>query len=56
MKNTAPKRLQFATASKRRPAFDYAFNRKSAIIRNIEIIIACLIAFIAGSGLYEVFK
>ncbi len=53
MKNT---RLQLVTAGKNKQAYQFAFKRKDAIMRNIQIIIACIIAFVAGSGLYEILK
>lgn len=53
MRNT---RLQFVTAGKNRQAYQFAFKRKDAIMRNIQVIIACIIAFVAGTGLYEILK
>ncbi len=33
-----------------------AFSKKDTIIRNLEVIIACVIAFIAGAGVYGLFN
>jgi hypothetical protein len=48
--------VQYAAAGKRGYAAHYSFTKKNNIIRNIEIIVACVIAVIAGTGLYELFQ
>lgn len=53
MKNT---RLQLVTAGKNKQAYQFAFKKKDAIMRNIQIIVACIIAFVAGTGLYQILK
>jgi len=43
------------TGAGKRDAHYSAFYKKDSIIKNIEIIVACVTAFIAGIGLYELF-
>lgn len=33
-----------------------AFSKKDTIIKNLEIIVACVVAFIVGFGLYNTFN
>lgn len=59
MKNTnRTKPLEYvtATAGKKRYTFHTSFSKKDNIIRNIEIGVACVVAFIAGIGVYELFQ
>lgn len=44
--------LEYVTAGKKRYAFHSSFAKKDSIISNIEIIVACIIAFISGLGIY----
>lgn len=50
MKNTITNYPAKNTAVKKRYSYAYAFEKKNAIIRNIEIIVACVVAFIIGMG------
>lgn len=59
MKNTPNSRMnhvQFATAGKKKYVYHFSFSKKDAIIRNIEIIVACIIALIVGVGVYGYFN
>jgi hypothetical protein len=55
MKKYSAKRLQYAVAG-RRYTQNVELGKKNSIIRNIEIIVACVVAFMAGTGMYELFK
>lgn len=57
MKNTNRTRpLEYVTAGKKRYTFHTSFSKKDNIIRNIEISVACVVAFITGIGVYELFQ
>ena len=59
MRETTPKinsGTRFATTGKKKNAYHFSFSRKNAIIRNIEIIVACIVAFIVGTGVYDMFQ
>lgn len=56
MKYTTPKQLLMDRKNTNRFAYHTSMKKKNAIIKNIEIIVACIVAFIAGSGMYELFK
>ena len=44
------------TERRKKFAWHFAFAKKDGIIRNLEIIIACVIAFVAGAGMYGTFN
>lgn len=54
--NSNMNHVQFATVSKRKYVHHFAFAKKDAIIRNIEIIVACTVALIVGTGIYGYFN
>ncbi|WP_165764559.1 hypothetical protein [Flavobacterium cyanobacteriorum] len=56
MKNSTPQQLLFNRKDNKRFAFHASMKKKNTIIKNIEIIVACIVAFIAGTGMYELFK
>lgn len=47
--------IQYPSGGSKKYRYPVDFDRKNTIIRNIEITVACVVAFIAGIGLYEVF-
>lgn len=51
-----PARVQYAAAGKKKFIHYMSFKKKDAIIRNIEIIVACVVAFVVGTGLYNILK
>lgn len=55
MKNTSKylHRLEYVAAGKNRFKFHSSFYKKDIIIKNLEIIIMCIVAFIAGIGIYN---
>ncbi len=55
MKMIKPNRFPFTTGAKVKQA-QISLKRKDAVIKNIEIIVACIVAFVAGSGIYEILK
>lgn len=55
LKISAMKKLP-NTERRRKFAWHFAFAKKDGIIRNLEIVIACVIAFIAGAGMYGTFN
>jgi hypothetical protein len=59
MKNTPnsnTNHVQFATVGKKKYVHHFAFAKKDAIIRNIEIIVVGAIVLIAGAGIYGYFN
>ncbi|RDI06935.1 hypothetical protein [Flavobacterium sp. AG291] len=59
MKNTFKKgvrRVQLVTAGKSKNVYHLAFQKKNSIIRYIEIIAVCAIAFIMGAGFLGYFN
>jgi hypothetical protein len=46
--------LEYVTAGRKRYNYHFSFAKKDALIRNIEIIVACIIALIAGIGVYNI--
>lgn len=46
---------QYVATGKKKYSHYFSFAKKDNIIRNIEIIVACVIAFIAGTGVYGMF-
>ncbi|MCR5862953.1 hypothetical protein LRS05_12765 [Flavobacterium sp. J372] len=54
MKKYRNMRLEAVTGSENKYAHYSAFKKKDAAVRNIEIIVACVIAFMAGMGIYQV--
>ncbi|RZJ75655.1 MAG: hypothetical protein EOO45_04905 [Flavobacterium sp.] len=46
--------MQYVPAGKRRFNHHFSFRKKDNIIKNIEIIVACIVAFIVGIGVYNV--
>ena len=47
-------KLEYVTAGKKRYNYHFSFSKKDNLIRNIEIIVACVIALIAGIGVYNI--
>ncbi|PZR19438.1 MAG: hypothetical protein DI539_13925 [Flavobacterium psychrophilum] len=59
MKNTLKKgvrHVQLVTAGKSKNVYQVAFQKKDSIIRYIEIIAVCTIAFIIGAGFLGYFN
>jgi hypothetical protein len=54
MKKYRNMRLEAVTESENEYTHYSAFKKKDAAVRNIEIIVACVIAFMAGMGIYQV--
>lgn len=47
-------RFEAVASGKKKYVHYLSFKRKDEAVRNIEIIIVCVIAFIAGMGIYQV--
>ena len=58
MKNTnrSLRQMEYVTAGKKRYTFHTSFTKKDTIIKNIEVIVACIIAFTAGVGMYQLLQ
>lgn len=53
-KHKPMRNLEYVAVGKKRYNYHFSFSKKDAVIRNIEIIIACIIAFMVVAGLYNV--
>lgn len=46
-------RLEAATAGKKKYSHYFSFKKKDNTVRNLELLVACVIVFMAGMGIYE---
>lgn len=54
MRNAAPNGTFPLTKKRKKHVYRFSFSSRDNIIRNIEIIVACIVAFIVGVGVYGV--
>lgn len=54
MKKYRKMRLEAIADGRNRYSHYLSFKKKDEVVKNIEIIVACLVAFMAGIGIYQV--